>query len=167
MTEIELNEQLAALLENPEKEPNYPRRTGRRYRRRKGQEKTNRRLAITQLSGYAPRRGYVDWGFEGKTLLHTGKYIKYPQNSKCQRWFKRVSRKKVRACPNLPPKEERPPQGFRLLVGTVLRETAVSRKNVMRRIFIISLVGGAVPSCFSSCSINRKKYSSCLSVNFE
>lgn len=77
-------------------------------------------------------------GFEGKTLLHTGKYIKYPQNSKCQRWFKRVSSKKVRACPNLPPKEERPPQGFRLLVGTVLRETVVSRKNVMRRIFIIS-----------------------------
>ena len=78
MTETELNERLAALLEKSEKDPICQRRTGRRYRRRKGQEKTNRRLAIIQLSGYAPHRGYVDWGFEGKTLLHTGKYIKYP-----------------------------------------------------------------------------------------
>ena len=104
ITEIELNERLAALLENPEKEPGHLRRTGRRYRRRKGQEKTDRRLAIVQLSGYAPHRGYVDWEFEGKTLLHTGKYIKYPKNSKCQRWLKRVSNKKVRACLYLPQK---------------------------------------------------------------
>ena len=104
MTEIELNEQLAALLENPEKEPNYPRRTGRRYRRRKGQEKTDRRLAIIQLSGYAPHHGYVDWNPGEKTLLHTGRYIKYPTNSKCQHWLKRVSSKKVRAYPCLPSK---------------------------------------------------------------
>ncbi|WP_251319285.1 hypothetical protein [Flintibacter muris] len=104
MTDIELNEQLAALLEKSEKAPSCQRRTGRRYRRRKGQEKTNQRLAIIQLSGYAPHRGYVDCGFEGKTLLHTGKYIKYPKNSKCQRWLKRVSSKKVRAYPCLPQK---------------------------------------------------------------
>lgn len=104
MTEIELNERIAALLEDSERKPGCRRRTGRRYRRRKGLEKSDRRLAITQLSGYAPHRGYVDWGFEGKTLLHTGKYIKYPKNSKCQRWLKRVSGKKVRAYPHLPPK---------------------------------------------------------------
>lgn len=104
MTETELNEQLAMLFENPEKEPNHLRRTGRQYRRRKRREKSNRRLAIVQLSGYAPHRGYVDCDFQGRTLLHTGKYIKYPKNSKCQRWLKRVSGKKVRACPNLPKK---------------------------------------------------------------
>ena len=104
MTETELNEQLAALLEKSEKEPNCQRRTGRQYRRRKRQEKSNRRLAIVQLSGYAPHRGYMDCDFQGRTLLHTGKYIKYPKNSKCQRWLKRVSGKKVRACPNLPKK---------------------------------------------------------------
>ena len=104
MTETELNEQLAALLEKSEKEPDRQRRTGRQYRRRKGQEKSDRRLAIVQLSGYAPHRGYVDRGFEGRTLLHTGKYIKYPKNSKCQRWLKRVSSKKVRSCPCLPRK---------------------------------------------------------------
>ena len=104
MTEIELNEQIAALLGSTEQMSATKRRTSRQYRRRKGQEKSDRRLAIVQLSGYAPHRGYVDWGFEGRTLLHTGKYIKYPKNSKCQRWLKRVSSKKVRSCPCLPRK---------------------------------------------------------------
>ena len=104
MTETELNEQLAALLENSEKAPSHPRRTGRRYRRRKGQEKSDRLLAIIQTARYGPHRGYVDYGFEGRTLLHTGYYIKYPKNSKCQRWLKRVSSKKVRAYPYLPQK---------------------------------------------------------------
>ena len=104
MTETELNEQLAALLEKSEKEPDRQRRTGRQYRRRKGQEKSDRMLAIIRTAGYGPHRGYVDWDFEGRTLLHTGKYIKYPKNSKCQRWLKRVSSKKVRAYPYLPQK---------------------------------------------------------------
>ncbi len=89
---------------NSEKTASCQRQTVRQYRRRKGQEKLNRRLAIVQLSGYAPHRGYVDWGFEGRTLLHTGKYIKYPKNSKCQQWLKRVSNKKVRTYPFLPQK---------------------------------------------------------------
>lgn len=75
MTETELNERLAAILEKSEKEPSCRRRTGRQYRRRKGREKSDCRLAIIQLSGYAPHRGYVDWDFEGKTFLHTGYYI--------------------------------------------------------------------------------------------
>lgn len=105
MTEIELNEQLAALLENFEKEPICQRRTGRRYRRRKGREKSDRLLAIIQTARYGPHRGYVDCDFEGKTLLHTGYYIKYPKNSKCQRWLKRVSSKKVRPAHAFPKKE--------------------------------------------------------------
>lgn len=104
MTETELNEQLTALLEKSKKEQNCQRRTGRQYRRRKGQEKSDRLLAIIQATCYGPHRGYVDWDFEGRTLLHTGYYIKYPKNSKCQHWLKRVSGKKVRACPNLPKK---------------------------------------------------------------
>lgn len=104
MTETELNERLAALLEKSKKAPDCQRRTGRRYRRRKSQEKSDRRLAIIQLSGYAPHRGYVGWDFKGRTLLHTGRYIKYPKNSKGQRWLKRVSGKKVRNYPYLPQK---------------------------------------------------------------
>ena len=68
MTEIELNEQLAALLENSEKAPSCLRRTGRQYRRRKEREKSNRLLAIIQTARYGPHRGYVDWDFEGRTL---------------------------------------------------------------------------------------------------
>lgn len=104
MTETELNERLAAILEKSEKEPSCRRRTGRQYRRRKGQEKSDRLLAIIQTARYGPHRGYVDYGFEGRTLLHTGYYIKYPKNSKCQRWLKRVSNKKVRAYPSFPQK---------------------------------------------------------------
>lgn len=92
------------LLEKPEKAPNSQCQTGWQYRHRKGQEKSDRLLSIVQLSGYAPHRGYVDWNFEGKTLLHTGFYIKYPKNSKRQHWLKRASSKKVRTCPYLPQK---------------------------------------------------------------
>ena len=106
MTETELNEKIAALGESFDKGQAVfgQRSTGRRYRRRKGQEKSDRLLEIIQTACYGPHHGYVDWGFEGKTLLHTGKYIKYPKNSKCQRWLKRVSNKKVRTCPYLPKK---------------------------------------------------------------
>ena len=38
---------------------------------------------------YVPHAGYIDYGFDGDTLLHSGKYIKYPKNSNCQRWMKR------------------------------------------------------------------------------
>ena len=33
------------------------------------------------------KNGYIDWGIDGDTLLHTGKYIKYPKNGNCQRWI--------------------------------------------------------------------------------
>ena len=106
MTEAALNEQLALLGESFDKDRTPPgqRPTGRRYRRRKGQEKSDRLLAIIQTARYGPHRGYVDGDFAGRTLLHTGKYIKYPKNSRCQRWLKRVSGKKVRAHPYLPQK---------------------------------------------------------------
>jgi len=111
MTEIELNKHLADLTVSLSKNPGPTacgqRRSGRQYRREKRIEKSDRLLAIIQLSGYAPHRGYVDCGFKGRTLLHTGKYIKYPKNSSCQRWIKRATSKKVRACPDLPPKGNR------------------------------------------------------------
>ena len=51
---------------------------------------------------YVPHAGYIDYGFDGNTLLHSGKYIKYPKNSNCQRWMKRETSRKfgtVRICP--------------------------------------------------------------------
>ena len=51
-----------------------------------------------------PYRGYIDWGFDDQTLLHTGKYIKYPKNSRCQRWIKRDSSRRIRNCWDAPAK---------------------------------------------------------------
>ena len=70
MTEIELNGKIAELLKNSEEEFRCKRYTGRRYRRRKGREKSDRLLAIIQSARCGPHRSYVDWGFEGRTLLH-------------------------------------------------------------------------------------------------
>ena len=55
-----------------------------------------------QLTSYKTQmKVYVDWGFDGSTLLHSGKYIKYPKNSNCQRWMKRLTSKKARRYPEL------------------------------------------------------------------
>mgnify|MGYP006970879561 CR=1 FL=1 len=61
-------------------------------------------LRIINYGGYAPHRGYIDWGFSGRTLLHTGKYIKYPKNSNCQRWIKRETSRRIRRCRDVPAK---------------------------------------------------------------
>lgn len=57
--------------------------------------KDDRLLGIIKKR-YIPHAGYVDWGFDGRTLLHSGKYIKYPKNSNAQRWMKRLTSKKAR-----------------------------------------------------------------------
>lgn len=38
---------------------------------------------------------------DSTTLLHSGKYIKYPKHSHCQRWMKRLTSKKTRRCTDL------------------------------------------------------------------
>ena len=53
---------------------------------------------------YVPHAGYIDYGFDGDTLLHSGKYIKYPKNSNCQRWMKQETSRKFRNCQDLPRK---------------------------------------------------------------
>ena len=53
---------------------------------------------------YVPHACYIDYGFDGNTLLHSGKYIKYPKNSNCQRWMKRETSRKFRNCQDLPRK---------------------------------------------------------------
>lgn len=95
MTEIELNERISALLaERPIQGRAVP---GHKYSGREMKvRKDDRLLKIINHGGYAPHIGYVDWGFNGKTLLHSGKYIKYPKNSNCQRWMKRLTSKKAR-----------------------------------------------------------------------
>lgn len=79
MTETTLNEKIARLTENELSEAHLRSKDRRRLRRVRDIQKSDRLLHIINYGGYAPHRGYIDWGFDGRTLLHTGKYIKYPQ----------------------------------------------------------------------------------------
>ena len=80
------------------------RKTGRSYRRMMRIRKNDQLMRITNFGGYAPHRGYIDWGFNGKTLYHSGKYIKYPKNSNCQRWIKKETSRRIRNCRSIPVK---------------------------------------------------------------
>ncbi len=104
MIETELNEKIAGLTENGDYAAHHALKARRRLRRVDEIRKSDRLLRIINYGGYAPHRGYIDWGFDGKTLLHTGKYIKYPKNSNCQRWIKRETGRRVRSYKDIPPK---------------------------------------------------------------
>ena len=99
MTEIELNEQIVALLTEQPNQRN-PHQQWNAYKIDRAVRKDDQLLRIVTRH-YVPHAGYVDWGFDGSTLLHSGKYIKYPKNSNCQRWMKRLTSKKARRYPEL------------------------------------------------------------------
>ena len=81
MTEIELNKKIENLLtESATRQPS--RRTGSAYRREMRIRKNDALMRIVTRK-YVPHAGYIDYGFDGDTLLHSGKYIKYPKNSNC------------------------------------------------------------------------------------
>ena len=76
MTETALNEKIDELQENDSRNAHQRQKARRRLRRGTSIRKADRLLRIINYGGYAPHRGYIDWGFSGRTLLHTGKYIK-------------------------------------------------------------------------------------------
>ena len=104
MTETALNEKIDELQENNSETARQRQKERRRLRRIIGIRKTDNLLRIINYGGYAPHRGYIDWGFSGRTLLHTGEYIKYPNNSNCQRWIKRDTSRRIRRCRDVPVK---------------------------------------------------------------
>ena len=71
------------------------RQTSRAFRRQMKVRKNDQLMRIV-VRHYVPHAGYIDWGFKGDTLVHSGKYIKYPKNSNRQRWIKRASSRRVR-----------------------------------------------------------------------
>lgn len=66
-----------------------------RHRRDNKVRKNDRVMRIVTTS-YGPRARWLDWDFNGRTLLHSGKYIKFSKNSNRQRWLKRQAAKKCR-----------------------------------------------------------------------
>ena len=105
MTESELREKITGFPENEFFEAHLRSKGHRRLRRYQDIQKSDRLLRIINYGGYAPYHGYIDWGFDGQTMLHTGKYIKYPKDSNCQRWIKRGTSRRSRRCRNVSVKE--------------------------------------------------------------
>lgn len=104
MTETALNEKLAELPSSDVAEKRQKQSDRRRMRRIARVRKNDDLLRIINYGGYAPHRGYVDWGCDGETLLHSGQYIKYPKDSNCQRWMKRETSRRIRNCKDVLPK---------------------------------------------------------------
>ena len=59
MTEQELNNRIAEILESTKAENGCGRRTGRQYRRSQSIRHSDRLLFLIQHSGYAPNMGYI------------------------------------------------------------------------------------------------------------
>ena len=104
MTETVLNERIAALQENDGSAARQREIARHRLHRASSIEKNDALLRIINYGGYAPHRGYIDWGYNGQTLLHSGKYIKYPKNSNCQSWMKKQTSRRIRSCRDVPVK---------------------------------------------------------------
>ena len=102
MTETELNTRIVEL----EEEQIKPAPPSHSWEYRRGQS-TKRLIRLYKIvtSSYVPHAGYVDWSFEGAHPVPSGKYIKYPKNSNCQRWIKRQTSKRVRHYKGIPVKD--------------------------------------------------------------
>lgn len=68
MTETALNERIAELQENESEAAHQRQKARRRLRRGTNIRKTDDLLRIINYGGYAPHRGYINWGFSGRTL---------------------------------------------------------------------------------------------------
>ena len=104
MTETELSKKISEIAENDDALRRAVMKNRRRTRRISCVQKNDNLLHIINYGGYAPHRGYIDYGFSGKTLLHSGKYIKYPRSSNCQRWIKKETSRRCRRYGDIPPK---------------------------------------------------------------
>ena len=72
------------------------RKTGRAYRRAMLRKHTDARKRIILRKKYDPRPGHLDWKRVDGVWQPVGKYIKYPKNSRNQRFWKRHSNRIVR-----------------------------------------------------------------------
>ena len=105
MTGTELDRQIEASEQRrAELLPLQPKRQpGRAYRRMMNERKCKRLFKII-THGYRPHAGYVDGSHVDGKWIPTGKYIKYPKSSNCQRWCKKASSARVRKYMALPKK---------------------------------------------------------------
>lgn len=69
MTESELREKIAGLVENESSEAHLRSKNRRRLRRVRDIQKSDGLLHIINYGNHATHRRYIDWGFDGRTLL--------------------------------------------------------------------------------------------------
>ena len=107
MTETALNERIVELQENESEAAHQWQKVRRRLRRDTNIRKTDNLLRIINYGGYAPHRGYIDWGFSGKEqqLPEVDQERNKPPDSQ------------VQGCSR---KRQLLPSALRLLVDTVL-----------------------------------------------
>ncbi len=96
MTETELSARLSEIRTGEAAEDRRKAKELRRMRYIMRSRKNDALLRITNYGGYAPHVGYVEFGFSGTTLMHSGLHFKYPKNSNCQRWIKRETSRRWR-----------------------------------------------------------------------
>lgn len=104
MTDIELSRRIEEPAKINDASSQIKRKIRRRMQRIAKAQKDDALLRIICTAGYSPDIGYIDRDFNGTTLLHSGKYIKYPKNSNLQRWIKRATSKRYRKYLSLPRK---------------------------------------------------------------
>lgn len=85
----------------PTSKKHNPRKYSRSYRRLMEARKKKRLFRVVTGS-YIPHAGYVDWTFENGKMKPTGKYIKYPKNSNCQKWMKKETSHRARKAKYMP-----------------------------------------------------------------
>ena len=85
-----------ALIAKPRNKKKGKRKTGTAYRREMRRKHDKDLAWIINHCGYNPSAGYMDWDLVDGVWQPVGKYIKYPKNSKAQRFWKRHSNKVVR-----------------------------------------------------------------------
>ena len=75
---------------------------GKAYRRYMQEMKNRQLLKILTECRYTPNAGYVEHAWVDGTWQVVGNHIKYPKNSKMQKYLKRKSKRKVRRTEFLP-----------------------------------------------------------------
>lgn len=76
----------------------------RRYRRINRNRKREDLLRIIDYKNFSPHIGYVDYSFNGIEYVRTGKHIKYPKNSNCQKLMKKATSHRNRTSKDIPQK---------------------------------------------------------------
>lgn len=120
MTETALNERIVELQENESEAAHQWQKVRRRLRRDTNIRKTDNLLRIINYGGYAPHRGYIDWGFRREDAAPYRQIHQISQEQQLPEVDQERNKppdSQVQGCSR---KRQLLPSALRLLVDTVL-----------------------------------------------